>query len=340
MPERLHRTGLFILMLFVAFLMSFMAVYVFEVHGAEDVILEKKAVGNLSKHVTIGSPVTYQNLTIFPIVSSSMTSTQRYLTLDEAIKKGQLIIEELGSGNVPKVKVKNKSSKKIFVMAGEIITGCKQDRILATDILIGPGEELVVPVYCVEQGRWNAKSDKFTASDSNAPAKLRQGAYKKESQGWIWSEVAKEQEYCENPAATGTLQQVYRDEKVKEQSNAYISHFEKIPEFSVSTNGVVVAVGGRIICMDVFANNELFRRLYNKLLKSYVLGAIKPGIEDKKVTEKDVMNFIRELEKAGYKKSENAGSGTLYVIEGGDISGAALLDKQEIVHMAVFPESK
>ena len=56
---------------------------------------------------------------------------------------------------MPDLKVINKSEVMVLILDGEELVGAKQNRIVNTTILIPAKETVLIPVSCVEQGRWS-----------------------------------------------------------------------------------------------------------------------------------------------------------------------------------------
>ena len=128
----------------------------------------------------VGRPVAYRSLTIVPIYRVDRTKSRNFVFLEEAVKNGWIEIAEIEGGRVPQVKISNLSSRTIFLLGGEILTGAKQDRILASDVLLAPGtRNLVAPVYCVEHGRWTAMPSSFTTKGNLGTFELRAKALEK-----------------------------------------------------------------------------------------------------------------------------------------------------------------
>ncbi|MHC4673381.1 MAG: ARPP-1 family domain-containing protein [Planctomycetota bacterium] len=74
-----------------------------------------------------------------------------YLTLDEALETGEFEVTEIdGEGDVPKLTVKNRLGKMVFLMAGEELIGAKQNRILDVSLMVDANKEVKIPVSCVE----------------------------------------------------------------------------------------------------------------------------------------------------------------------------------------------
>src|SRR5229473_728365 len=72
-----------------------------------------------------------------------------YRTLDEALLDKVLDIAEINEGGqVPTLRVANRSERMVFLMAGELLVGCKQDRVLNTSMMIPSKSKMAMPVSC------------------------------------------------------------------------------------------------------------------------------------------------------------------------------------------------
>lgn len=119
----------------------------------------------------VGAPVKHERLTLYPIISDQAVNTDQFITLDEGLRSGKVTIAEAGEsggGEVNKLMVKNRSGKMLVLIAGEIITGGKQDRIVGHDCILAASETPVpIDVFCVEHGRWEARSSGQDRSRNN-----------------------------------------------------------------------------------------------------------------------------------------------------------------------------
>lgn len=78
-----------------------------------------------------------------------------YMTLDEALLDKVLDVTEINEGGkVPSISVVNRSERMVFLMAGELLVGCKQDRVLNSSTMVPSKSEMTIPLACVEVGRW------------------------------------------------------------------------------------------------------------------------------------------------------------------------------------------
>ena len=286
--------------------------------------------------LVISKPVSYKNLTIFPLTRRYTPKTV-YATLDEAMKRDWLTIREIGSGEVNFVELKNTGYKVVFIMTGEMISGAKQDRMLKDDVLISPNSEWVrIPVYCVEHGRWVSVSTDFKSSGLVVPNAIRQRARITAKQSEVWDEIASSQDRMGIVSGTGTARANYEDEDTRKEIAEYTKRFADMPRLRNNTVGVCVTTGNRIICVDIFANNDLLTKYWNKLLKSYVMDAM---YETKSTVQKaEVEGLLDALSHAHAVSIGTPGLGNLFKIETDFGKGSALIHKENLVHMDFFIE--
>ena len=90
------------------------------------------AVSGLIDHVIIHGPVVHENLAVFPLSWKGEADPAAYTTLKDSAREKKVEITEKGSGSVPRLKLTNKNKVPLFIMTGEVLTGAKQDRILAS----------------------------------------------------------------------------------------------------------------------------------------------------------------------------------------------------------------
>ena len=126
-----------------------------------------------------------------------------YVLLDGALERQFARVTEIsGAGSVPELAFENSSAEKILLVDGDELVGAKQNRVVNLSILVRAGKRIVIPVTCVEQGRWKYRSDAFSSSNSalfskaraskmqHVSASLRQSGTRRSDQGAIWAAVA------------------------------------------------------------------------------------------------------------------------------------------------------
>src|SRR5262245_7593168 len=90
-------------------------------------------------------PIVHGPLAVLPVVSEHISAAPDVATFDEASKAGVVHVAEVSqSGTVNRLRVKNRGKRPVLILAGEVVQGGKQDRILGQDTVINGGEELEV----------------------------------------------------------------------------------------------------------------------------------------------------------------------------------------------------
>ena len=159
----------------------------------------------------LGEPVRYENLTIFPVLSKSNADTGEFETLDEGLASGDVLVTEHGASDylrrsregevlpapqagggaeVNRLVLINRGKKPVILLAGEIVSGGKQDRIVGKDRIVPVGgAPLPLDVFCVEQGRWTGGSAKFAAANTMVHPSVREKAAVDADQTKVWAAV-------------------------------------------------------------------------------------------------------------------------------------------------------
>ena len=273
-------------------------------------------------------PIRHGTLTVFPVVASKSYATGEFLTLDEGLRSGEVMVTEYGNvrglvrrsltpalrrenAEVNQLVLINNSKRPLLLLAGEIVTGGKQDRVIGKDRIVPAESDPVdLSVFCVEPGRWVATSEHFATSDATyggansakapvpttlmAQPSVRAKAMGDKDQSQVWAEVRKQQQAMVTveaaaaapTASTGAIQStssyaaVMENKDVKEKVDEIAGPIEHNYESLIKqlrdrkAVGVVVAVNGRIIWADVFASTELLEKYWPKLVRSYASEAV------------------------------------------------------------------
>lgn len=125
-------------------------------------------------HAHVGEPRRWGAMSVFPLFRGAGSSSLLYLPAEEAMETGLVRVEEVSlGGSVPELTVENKGEQPVLFLEGEALEGAKQNRILNTSVLVGPKTQLIVPVSCVEQGRWRRRSASFSHRKMHASGTMR-----------------------------------------------------------------------------------------------------------------------------------------------------------------------
>ncbi|MBC7328650.1 hypothetical protein H5T87_11165 [bacterium] len=283
--------------------------------------------------------ISHNALTLFPITCPQSGSLPSILTLDEAVEKKLLKISEVGrEGTVNKIRLLNSSQHYVFIMAGEILIGCKQDRTLEEDILLAPNtEEITASAFCVEAGRWHRVSDEFIPAEEAATPRVRQVARLTRSQSAVWNEIAYFHMALNIKAGTGALREVYITPKTKDTIKEYMKVMGELPESLPQVSGVAVAIGGKLLCLDLFCDKKMFDALYPKLLKSYAVEAMIESEKKDGISKEKMALFINSLLNGKAKHMDSPGAGEHWELVAKDAQGSCLVFEGNVLHLSAFP---
>ena len=124
--------------------------------------------------LSLGSPSTYLNLTLTPILANAPLLAIEPRSLEEALADGTAKVTEVSAaGHVPELRVKNSGATPVLILDGEELVGAKQNRIVNVTILVPPQSEIVIPVSCIEAGRWAYARPGFASAGRVLHHKLR-----------------------------------------------------------------------------------------------------------------------------------------------------------------------
>jgi hypothetical protein len=224
------------------------------------------------------SPVTHDNLTLFPVVArGDRVRDIDYLVLDEGMKKKLVaVLEKDRDGTVNELTLRNRSDQPLFLMAGEVVIGGKQDRIIGKNTIVAPRTTETVPVFCVEHGRWSGRKANFETAQTLAHTELRKQASFAD-QSAVWKEVKAKNAKRKVANSTDTYRAVARSGSVKRSiggyQKAFASALRTVPGKDKQV-GYVVALGGQVVAIETFGSPRLFRKFEDKLLRSYFVEAV------------------------------------------------------------------
>ncbi|MFZ1947612.1 MAG: DUF6569 family protein [bacterium] len=287
----------------------------------------------------VGEPTSYENLTVVPVYRKDTCHIFNLGVLDEALKYKWLKITEVEGGRVPQVEVTNLSDNYVYMMGGEILTGCRQDRLVGRDVLLAPrSKKVIVPVYCVEQGRWTYESDEFSSRQNLGTPMLRAEAQKAgdQAQSKIWNEVG-EIHIRGGRAGETRYQTVFETETVKSAIDVIEGKMVQVSERYPDAIGVVVGVGDQIVSVDVFATSQVFKALWPKILRSAALATVG---RDKRgsISAEDAARALRRFHDARYEERPAVDEGTELVSTDKDLNANVLINWNSVFHLAAFPE--
>ena len=259
------------------------------------------------------------------------------LTLDEGRARGSLVVLERAQASVPELIAENRGKTHVLLLAGEILIGGKQNRVLREDLLLPPRSgPRNIGVYCVEQGRWNEGRKDFESHGSVVQPSVRSEVLRKSEQSRIWSGVAAASRSLAAPSATGSYQAIYDKPEVKVHLEHATRSFD--PSVAPTAVGAAVFVGPNLAGVDCFHAPGLFAREWPKLLRAYALDAYgtAAGAWDEAAGRARTDGLLRAAARVEGGLRESVGAGRLFEFTLDGRRGAALLFEGQAIHVAIL----
>ena len=176
-----------------------------------------RELGRYLNGVKIAEPVTYRQLAVYPVLVDDVPLLRgRWLTADEAISRGVLVVTEKPGGSVPLVQIENRSREEhVFLMAGEVIAGGMQTRTVRHEVVLAPGQRIDLDVFCVEPNRWSGEQKFSAGSKTMLPQSIKGELRKGADQEKVWSEVTRNNRALNSENATGNLDEALQAAPVR-----------------------------------------------------------------------------------------------------------------------------
>jgi hypothetical protein len=220
------------------------------------------------------------NLTIYPVLMTQQSDPGAIVSLEVAMGAHTAEIRELTEASVNSLAIENKGDAPVFVLAGTILKGGKQDRQVGQDFIIEPHKTATIDAFCVEHGRWNGNRNgkltqgKFASSQTIALSKVRVAGQYKKNQSEVWSKVAETNSAHRQSSASGTLSASLDNADLVAKRFAIASQIDSAlrkhqPESEIV--GYAYAIGGEIRGARWFEHRKLFEMHRPSLLQGIAL---------------------------------------------------------------------
>jgi hypothetical protein len=298
---------------------------------------------------TFGTEITFESLTLVPLLGTS-SPEPGYDILDAALAQGTLRITEITeSGSVPEIKVLNRGQRPVLIIDGEELVGAKQNRTVNLSILIPHATDVVVPVTCVEAGRWSHRSRSFASSSrthfaagraaksAQVSASLLREGVARADQSQVWQEIAAKSVRLSARSHTGAMSEMF------EVQHEGIESFVRGLPIAESQVGAVFILDGTPMGVDLFDSPHTFRSLIPKIVRGYALDAIdrrsNPAARASSSTmtpHESATQFMRRVLDASRTPFAAPGLGETWRLFAPHVSGGGLTVDGNLVHMSAF----
>ena len=294
---------------------------------------------------TVGQSLVYHTITVFPLFSDA-TAVPYALSID-ALKLGETRVTECGkNGSVPELLVVNGSPDRVLFLEGEHLEGARQDRVLNTSVLVSARSETIIPVSCVESGRWRQSGRAFSHGKGHSSRELRRtlkrsvsdslrrGRRHSSDQSQVWRDVAREQSGHGVHSRTGAMHDTYKSlETAIEQSRQGLSYVN-------GSTGLAIYIGGEPSSVDLFDRADTCAKVWDRMIAAAVVEGFTPAhAESPRRAHPPASHVLRAfdaLKAADWKQVKPVGEGAEFrttTVAGNPAT--ALFDGENLVHASL-----
>lgn len=265
----------------------------------------------------IEEPLRFKNIELFVISGKTYADDIEYVTLSKALENGWIKVIETSQVNA--LQISNESNNTIFILSGDIVKGGRQDRTLATDLIISPElDSIFIESFCVESGRWTQRGDEkvgeFEMSSKILSSRdLKIAAKYSKNQSFVWDHVASQQSKLEenvskmlaeeveitNQESPSSLQLTLENENLDSLQKLYKNNFISLLETDEEAIGLAYAINGELYAIDLFNNKKLLTDLWEKIVDAVIVEAIaeSDSIIEKGIDPQEIIDLIEKAEK-------------------------------------------
>lgn len=314
----------------------------------------KKIVLDSIDGMRIGEPVLHEAFRVFPLIAkqpqAAVEDRTQLKTVKEALEEGFLLIQE--TGTVGHLLFVNQSKEhKILVLAGEIVKGGAQNRVVNVNLIIDEGATVQVPTSCVEMGRWDRFDAPFTTAEHKvSPSVFSElnrsvtwnlrysgGQARYSDQRGIWDKVEEtlSDSDAQNPTSDLGALFMKKDRETYETLHSVLKNLR-----AQGAVGVLAESDGRWIA-EINDSEEIARVHIPKALESFMVEALQSTrrpVDEEKVRSRnmgDPTRILESLSKGPFEPFDSGPDALEIRLDRKDAGGSGLIYSGRLVHLSV-----
>jgi hypothetical protein len=280
--------------------------------------------------VRVGEPSTCGNAAVFPLFAGlPLDRSLDYLLASEAMAAGTLSVREVSEeGSVGELLAENVGDRHVLFLEGDEMKGGKQNRVLASTVLVAGTSRTRIPVACTEPGRWEYDSRQFSGG-SRCPPSLRH-LLKQEANGRqsrIWATIRRQ--HCRLGIRSRTEDM---SDAMEARRDAAADLRRDLP-YAEGASGIAVALGGKVVGIDIFDKAATLERLWDRLLQGIALDAL--ADTGCRAIGSDVAVRLYVLRSVRWHQADPVGLGESYRAQDDGTLATALVMDGTLVHLGM-----
>jgi hypothetical protein len=283
--------------------------------------------------IRVGEPIRCGRATVFPLFAPTCAiGTCEYELASEAMAAGTVAVSEVSEkGEVPVLLVDNGGDRSVLFVEGEEVSGGRQNRVLRGSILAAAGSRTRIPVVCTQRKRWEQGSRQFAAGSCCPPSLrhvLKDGG--RPAQSRIWTLVR------QNHCRLGVRSPSENLSDALETHRGRVEDLRQHLPYVEGASGVAVALGGKVVGVDLFDKATTLEKLWDRLVQGLLLDALEAPDAECQTCEADISVELYKVRIARWNQVETVGVGEAFRATGDDGSLAAALVVDGVpIHVSV-----
>jgi len=294
--------------------------------------------------VAVGTSQYYGDLNLTPLIARpDMPTCPPYKSLDEALSDGTIVISEMSeAGSVPNLLADNSGDEPVLILDGEELVGAKQNRIANVTMLLAAQTKTIIPVSCVEAGRWSYRRRHFSSAGhthflsgrarkaASVSASLKRQQSRESDQHQVWSDIDEVMSGLKVWSSTASIHQAYhaRADQLRDYQHAFAVAPDQV--------GIIYGLHGEVHGLDLLGSPEIFERAFPKLIRGAALQA-SAGPSGIDVDRDQLVSFWTAVMRTNHDRYRAVGLGEEHRIANPGLSGSALIVDDRLVHLYAFP---
>ena len=290
---------------------------------------------------TLGDVVAFQGLAMVPLLGES--TEPAYLLLEEALKFGCAHMDEVSeSGDVNRLRLINHCNGPVLLLDGEEIKGAKQNRIINLSILVASKSDLLIPVSCVEAGRWRHEGRDFTPSRQmqfaegraerveHVTTSCRTNRSRQADQGAVWNTISRKMERMNLHSPSAAMADVY--DQSDDRLAMYVQQLRPV-EYQV---GAIFGIHGQAVGLECFDSTATYSRMHEKIVRSFALDAMERNGQAEVFTGEQAAAFLSAVAASPMESFDALGLGRDVRVMAASVRGGALVANGCVLHLCAF----
>ncbi|UCG89888.1 MAG: hypothetical protein JSU57_05345 [Candidatus Heimdallarchaeota archaeon] len=308
---------------------------------------------DLASFFDIGTPVTHDKFTVYPLLKSDVSSL--VLGLLEAEEQELAWIQESeGSESVELLEAINKSDLPVLIPYLHQVEGGKQDRTIFEPILIPIGHNesnpLKIPAKCIEQSRWRYSSSrgettslKFKSAKTRMASQMANVSAKAGDQTTVWETVyaaAGALDLSEEDAPTHSYREIQEKSYEKDKDLKTLQETLSVATKLKNQMGIICVYGDKLLGVEIYGSPNLWNQFSDVVLKGFLTDRI---FMQKIETDQKLPDNLGEILKNEFKdikvnKGKATGAGDLFRFNNKKWQGISIQYKGNPVHLYATKE--